>query len=82
MYFKIKLINNLKYLLFTLFDLWIIVLIMNKTFLLPYVTSLLEIYDYTLCEFYLRVYLFILLGQRILPFNFKKDFWNNNDEAL
>ena len=80
--FKIKLINNLKYMLYSFVGFWVIMLIMHKTVLIRYDTSLLEIYDYTLCEFYMSVYLLIILRPQILPPNFKTDLGNNMDEDL
>ena len=80
--YKIKLINNVKYMLFSFVSLWGVTLILHKTALLPYDTSLLETYDYTLCEFYMTVYLMILLRPQILPPNFNVDLGNNLDEDL
>ena len=80
--YKIKLINSLKYMLYSFVGLWVVMLIMHKTVLLPYDTSLLEIYNYTLCEFYMSVYLMILLRPKLLPPNFNIDLGNNMDEDL
>ena len=80
--YKIKLINKVKYMLFSFVGLWFIVLILHKTVLLPHDTSLLEIYDYTLCEFYMSVFLLFLLRPQTLPLHFKVDLGNNMDEDL
>ena len=51
--------------LYSFVGLWVIGLIMHKTLLLTYDTLLLEIFDYTLCEFCVDVYLLILIWMMI-----------------
>ena len=80
--YKIKLINQLKIMLYSFVSLWALLLIIHKTLLLPYDTTLLETYDYALADFYLSVYILMILRPKILPPHFKTDLGNNMDEDL
>jgi hypothetical protein len=80
--FKIKLMNKMKIMLYSFVSLWVLILIIHKTLLLPYDTTLLEIYDYALADFYLSVYFLMILMPRILPPFFKTDLGNDMDEDL
>lgn len=80
--YKIKLMNQFKLMLFIYIGVYILVLIIHKTAVAPYDSSLLETFDYTTVDFFLSVYLLLLFRPTQLPPNFSVDLGNNVDEDI
>ena len=80
--FKIKLVKKFKWMLFFYLSYYALFMLMHKTALAPYDTSLLETYDYTLVDVYLSVHLLFLFRPQQLPHNFNVDFGNDMDEDI
>ena len=80
--YKIKLINKFRWMLFSYVIIYLLVLIMHKTAVAPYDSSLLEAYDYTLVDVYLSIHLLILFRPKRLPPNFSVDLGNNMDQDI
>ena len=80
--FKIKLVKKFKWMLFFYLSYYALFMLMHKTALAPYDTSLLETYDYTLVDVYLSAHLLFLFRPQQLPHNFNVDFGNDMDEDI
>ena len=77
--YKINLINKFKVMLYSYFGLFLIFVFIHKVIILPYDTTLLEVYNYSLVDIYLSIYFLYLLRPRTLPPNFNVDFGNDID---
>ena len=77
--YKINLINKFKLMLYSYIGLFLIFIFIHKVIVLPYDTTLLEVYNYSLIDFYLSIYFLYLLRPRPLPPNFNVDFGNDID---
>ena len=80
--FKIKLVKKFKWMIFFYLSYYALFMLMHKTALAPYDTSLLETYDYTLVDVYLSAHLLFLFRPQQLPHNFNVDFGNDMDEDI
>ena len=65
--------------LYSYIGLFLIFVFIHKVIILPYDTTLLEIYNYSLVDIYLSIYFLYLLRPRTLPPNFNIDFGNDID---
>ena len=77
--YKINLINKFKIMLYSYIGLFLIFVFIHKVIILPYDTTLLEVYNYSLVDIYLSIYFLYLLRPRTLPPNFNVDFGNDID---
>ena len=77
--YKINLINKFKIMLYSFIGLFLIFVFIHKVIILPYDTTLLEVYNYSLVDIYLSIYFLYLLRPRTLPPNFNVDFGNDID---
>ena len=65
--------------LYSYIGLFLIFVFIHKVIILPYDTTLLEVYNYSLVDIYLSIYFLYLLRPRTLPPNFNVDFGNDID---
>jgi hypothetical protein len=77
--YKINLINKFKIMLYSYIGLFFVFVFIHKVIILPYDTTLLEVYNYSLVDIYLSIYFLYLLRPRTLPHNFNIDFGNDID---
>jgi len=80
--FKIKLMKKFMLMLYSYVSIFVIVLLLHKIALSDYDTSLLEMYDYTLVDVYLSLFLLYLFRPQRLPPNYKVDLGNDVDEDI
>lgn len=80
--FKIKLMKKVKWILYAYLGLFFFILLLHKTALLPYDSSLLETFNYNFVDVCLSVSLLYVFRPQQLPPNFDTDLGNNLDEDL
>ena len=77
--FKIKYIKQLYWIFGSYGALFLIILLLHKTAVLPYDTITLELYDYTFVDICLLAILLIIFRPRTLPRDFKTDIGNEEE---
>ena len=75
--YKINLISKFKIMLYSYLGLFLLFVFIHKVIILPYDTTLLELYNYSTLDIYLSIYFLYLLRPRPLPPNFNVDFGND-----
>ena len=82
LFYKIKLIKKLYWMLYSYIAIFLLFLILHKTAFYKYDTELLELYDYTFVEICLAAILLYLFRPRELPHNFNIDIGNDDMDDL